>query len=214
MRSLLLITALVLSVVGLARGQNPEGVWEGEIQDAKRPIVINVDFKALRVSFSGSAPATITQTAIRTNDNRGRFQVVNELQTLKFAARQDGTRMTGEIDNGSRTIPFYLELLPSLPKPADRAEAWRQDIDVVISRFLRYDRSFSAARRAATRVRLQALRTRVGRMSDQAITVELARAVGLSGNAHTRLYLMRNRTEVRRVPIRVGWFGNELRVVS
>ncbi|HSE33186.1 MAG TPA: hypothetical protein VLA93_16550, partial [Pyrinomonadaceae bacterium] len=43
--------------------------------------------------------------------------------------------------------------------------------------------------------------------------VELSRAVALSGNAHTRLYLIRNRTEVRRLPIRVWWFKNELRVV-
>jgi hypothetical protein len=213
MRSLLPIIALVLSVFGLARGQNPEGVWEGEIQDPKRPTVINVDFKTRRVSFSGAAPTTITQPALPSDDNRVRFQVVSGAQTLKFAARQDGTRITGEMDTGSRTIPFYLELLPSLPKPAGRAAAWQQDIDVVISRFLRYDRSFTAARREATRARLEALRAKVDRMSDQAITVELARAVALSGNAHTRLYLMRNRTEVRRVPIRVWWFGNELRVL-
>jgi hypothetical protein len=35
----------------------------------------------------------------------------------------------------------------------------------------------------------------------------------MSGNAHTRLYLVRNRTEVRRLPIRVWWFRDELRVV-
>ena len=213
MKSLLPIIALVLFVFGPARAQNPEGVWEGEIQDPKRPTVINVDFKTRRVSFSGTAPTTITQPALPSNDNRVRFQVANGAQTLKFAARQDGTRLTGEMDTGSRTIPFYLELLPSLPKPVGRAEAWQQDIDVVISRFLRYDRSYTAARREATRARLQALRAKVDRMSDQAITVELARAVALSGNAHTRLYLMRNRTEVRRVPIRVWWFGRELRIV-
>jgi len=50
-------------------------------------------------------------------------------------------------------------------------------------------------------------------MSDDAVMVALARAIAISGNAHTRLYLMRNRTEVRRVPLRVWWFGNELRIV-
>ena len=37
--------------------------------------------------------------------------------------------------------------------------------------------------------------------------------MSLANNAHTRLYLLRNRTEVRRMPIRLWWFGQELRVV-
>src|SRR4030095_14171603 len=45
------------------------------------------------------------------------------------------------------------------------------------------------------------------------IIVDLARAVALSGNAHTRLYLIRNRTEVRRLPIRVWWFKDRLHIV-
>jgi hypothetical protein len=36
----------------------------------------------------------------------------------------------------------------------------------------------------------------------------LARAVALAGNAHTRLYLARNRSEVRRLPVRVWWFAD------
>src|SRR5262249_26593606 len=49
--------------------------------------------------------------------------------------------------------------------------------------------------------------------SDQETIVELARAVALSGNAHTRLYLMRNRVELRRLPIRVWWFKDRLHIV-
>lgn len=213
MRSLLPIIALVLFVFGLARGQNIGGVWEGEIQDSKRPTVINVDFKTLRVSFSGAAPANFTQPALSGEDKTVRFEVVNGQQVLKFAGKQNDVRIAGEVDTGSRRIPFWLELLPSLPKPTNRGEAWRQDIEVVTSRFLRYDRSFSEPKREAARARLQALRAKVDRMSDQAIMVELARTVAMSGNAHTRLYLMRNRTEVRRVPFRVWWFGRELRIV-
>jgi hypothetical protein len=213
MRSLLLIVALVACLLGQARGQKLDSLWEGEIQDPKRPLVINVDFKALSVSFSGAAPANITQPALSGEDKTVKFEIVIGQQILKFAGRQNGARITGEVDTGSRQIPFWLELLPSLPKPTNRGDAWRQDIDVVVSRFLRYDRSFSELKRAAVRVRLQALRAKVGRMSDQAIMVELGRAAAMSGNAHTRLYLMRNRTEVRRVPLRVWWFAEELRVV-
>jgi hypothetical protein len=213
MKTLLLVIALVGCLFGQARGQKLDSLWEGEIQDPKRPLVIDVDFKALRVSFSGAAPTKITQPALSGENETVRFEVVIGQQVLTFAGRQNGARITGEVDTGSRRIPFWLELLPSLPKPTTRGEAWRQDIEVVTSRFLRYDRTFSALKRAAVRVCLQALRAKVDRMSDQAITVELARAVAMSGNAHTRLYLMRNRTEVRRVPLRVWWFGEELRVV-
>jgi hypothetical protein len=213
MKPLLLIVALVVLGSGLVHGQKLDGIWEGEIQDPKRPLVINVDFKALSVSFSGAGPTKITQPAPSGENETVKFEVVIGQQTLKFAGRQTGARITGEVYTGTRRIPFWLELLPALPKPANRGEAWRQDIDVVVSRFLRYDRSFSELKRAAVRARLHALRANVDRMSDQSITVELARAVAMSGNAHTRLYLMRNRTEVRRVPLRLWWFGEELRVV-
>ena len=213
MGRLLSIIVLVGFAFGLACAQNVDGVWEGEIQDPKRPVVVTADFSALRVSFSGAAPVNMTGLALPGAGNLVRFEVVNGRQTLKFAGTKDAMRITGEVYTGSRRIPFWLELLPSLPKPADRGEAWRQDIDVVLSRFLRYDRSFSEPRRKAARLRLQKLRARVAALPDAAIIVELARAVATSGNAHTRLYLMRNRTEVRRVPIRVWWFGTELRVI-
>jgi hypothetical protein len=83
----------------------------------------------------------------------------------------------------------------------------------VLSRFLRYDRSFSPDRRAAARRRIETLKASVNQRADAAIQVELARAIALSGNAHTRLYLLRNRTEVRRLPLRLWWFRDELRIV-
>ena len=199
--------------VPVRANQNLDGVWEGEIQDPSRPVVITVDFKALRLSFSGAALVDMTAPALTADDKEVKFEVANGRQTLKFTGRLAGGRITGEVDTGNRRIPFWLELLPFLSKPADRAEAWRQDIDVVLSRFLRYDRSFSDSRREAVRARLQQLRARVDQLPDAAIMVELARAIAMSGNAHTRLYLMRNRTEVSRVPVRVWWFRNELRIV-
>jgi len=46
------------------------------------------------------------------------------------------------------------------------------------------------------------------------IIVGLARAVAISDNAHTRLYLLRNRSELRRYPIRVWWFSDGLYVIK
>jgi hypothetical protein len=153
------------------------------------------------------------RVAPTSDENTVKFDLLNGQQTLRFTGVRAGARISGEVDTGSRRIPFWVERLPSLPAPANRNEAWRQDIDVVLTRFLRYDRSFGESQREVARARLQKLRAAVDRLTDAAITVELARAVALSGNAHTRLYLMRNRTEVRRVPLRVWWFRDELRIV-
>ena len=187
--------------------------WEGVIEDARRPVVINVDFKAKRLSLNGGSSLNISPDSAIDSVNRVKFELVNGPQILKFAGTRNGSRITGELNNGNRVFPFWLELLPSLPKARDRVEAWQQDIDAVIARFLRYDRSFSERRRLAARAALENLRSNINRLSDQAVIVALARAVAISGNAHTRLYLMRNRTEVRRVPLRVWWFGNELRII-
>ena len=187
--------------------------WEGVIEDPRRPVVMNVDFNAKRISFSGGSPLNMSFESAAPKDSHVKFEVVSGPQTLKFDGSRNGNRITGELNNGNRVIPFWIELLPSLSKPADRVEAWRQDIDAVLERFLRYDRSFSEPRRLAARDALQNLKSRISRLSDQAVIVALARAVAISGNAHTRLYLMRNRTEVRRVPLRVWWFGNELRII-
>ncbi len=212
MKTLLTIIALVACLSTTAKGQKSDGVWEGEIQDPKRPLVLNLDFEKLTGSLSGNA-AVKTTPPVTSGDGTTTFEVTLGSQVLRFAGTQKDQRITGEVDTGSRRIPFWLELLPKLPKPVNRVAAWQQDIEVVASRFLRYDRSFTELQRAAARVRLYNLSKRIDQLSDQAIVVELARAVAMSGNAHTRLYLMRNRTEVRRVPLRIWWFGNELRVV-
>ena len=107
---------------------------------------------------------------------------------------------------------FLLRRIDELPVVHSREEAWRQDFDVALSRFLPYDRSFSDAARTEFRQRIQRLKDSVARRSDAELMVELARAVALSRNAHTRLYLVRNRTEVRRLPIRVWWFRDGFHV--
>jgi hypothetical protein len=206
-----LILTLSVSVCGQPRS-NTGGVWEGVIEVPRRPIVLNVDFDTSTASLSGGSPLQLTPVPVASNDNRVVGFVINTL-SLRFTGTRYGNRITGSLESNNQKAPFWLELLPTLPPPANRVEAWQQDLDQVISRFLRYDRSYSPARREATRVALQNLRARVHRLNDDAIRDALARAVAISGNAHTRLYLIRNRTEVRRVPLRVWWFANQLRVI-
>src|SRR5947209_20160239 len=114
MKQLLSIIALVMFGFGLARAQNPEGVWEGEIQDPKRPIVVNVDFKTLRISFSGTAPSNMTRPTVSRDERTVKFEVINGAQTFKFAGKRDGARITGEMNTGTKTTPFWLERLAFL----------------------------------------------------------------------------------------------------
>jgi hypothetical protein len=90
---------------------------------------------------------------------------------------------------------------------------WREDLQFAVDTFLARDRSFSPEARQQFRAAIAELQRTVEVKSDDQIIVELAKAVALAKNAHTRLYLLRNRSELRRYPIRVWWFTDGLYVV-
>ena len=95
--------------------------------------------------------------------------------------------------------------------PADRTAMWDQDLTVARDVFLSRDRSYSPTARRAAHAEIERARSRIARLSDQQIVASLARAAALSDNAHTRAYLLRNRSYWRRYPIRVwrfpdGWY--------
>jgi len=214
------LTLVLLGVLVLTGGRSapstaqplPTGTWEGQIENPRRPLVINVDFTRKTVSLGGGAPLALVPRAA-TREGGIEFDVAIGAQTLRFSGMHSPGRVDGSVSTATDEWRFWLEPLPELAPPASRANAWRQDIDAVLTRFLRYDRSLSPSARAAARARLERLKAAADSLPDQKIIVELARAIALSGNTHTRLYLLRNRTELRRWPIRVWWFGEELRVV-
>jgi len=86
-------------------------------------------------------------------------------------------------------------------------------LQFAVDRFLPLDRSFDPEARQQFRHVIADLQSTVDRKTDEQIIVELAKAVALAKNAHTRLYLLRNRSELRRYPIRVWWFVDGLYVV-
>src|SRR5262245_4805541 len=90
---------------------------------------------------------------------------------------------------------------------------WREDLQFALDTFLARDRTFSPEAREQFRATVGKLQQTVESKTDEQIIVELAKAVALARNAHTRLYLLRNRTELRRYPIRVWWFADGLYVV-
>lgn len=98
-------------------------------------------------------------------------------------------------------------------RPKLTAAQWREDLQFAIDTFLARDRSFNPAARERFRATIKQLQQTVEAKTDEQIIVELAKAVALAQNAHTRLYLLRNRTELRRYPLRVWWFAEGLYVV-
>ena len=58
------------------------------------------------------------------------------------------------------------------------------------------------------------IRKSLSKVTDPQVIVGLSRALALSHNAHTRLYLLRMETVLRRYPLRLWWFGNEPYVVK
>lgn len=100
-----------------------------------------------------------------------------------------------------------------LSTPRNRDEASLQDLDALDTRLLRFDRSFGTKERARFLDQIGELRRAISDLHDSEIMMGMAAAVALSGNAHSRLYLLRNRTELRRLPARLWWFEDGLRVV-
>lgn len=90
---------------------------------------------------------------------------------------------------------------------------WREDLQFAVDTFLARDRSFSPEARRQFRSAIAELQRTADGKSDDQIIVEFAKAVALAKNAHTRLYLLRNRSELRHYPIRVWWFADGLYVV-
>jgi hypothetical protein len=194
-------------------GQELRGAWEGELQTPARPIVVTFDFDQRLGSFGGGPSSTVTvDTTVPASLSV--FEIGAGSRALKFIGTRTGDTLSGTATGSSgQSFRFWLAPLISTPAARDRTEAWQQDIDVVASRFLRYDHSFNDEQRTAARSRLERLRTAAASLTDAELLVELSRIVAMSRNAHTRLYFIRNRTEVSRLPVRVWWFGKELRIV-
>lgn len=216
MKKAILFTLCAIFAVSQATAQSTDslnGSWEGVIDAPRRPVVVAAEFTsgAAKLDATGSSPWTIEK--LSNKDGKVSFEISVRGQVFQFEGLLREKEIRGSVRTNERVFPFHLERLPVLPAPKDRVEAWQQDLDDVINRFLKYERTFTAETRAAFVDRVATLRRSLQGKSDQQIMVELARAVALSGNAHTRLYLIRNRTEVRRLPIRVWWFKDRLHVV-
>ncbi len=205
--------AALLPRAAVCQEQAPRGRWEGEMAFPTRPIVLLVDFDKQQGWLSITGSRAFALSGLKAEAGELRFDLPLGGETVSVRAKNAAEGISGEAVVGDVRGSFVLRRLAELPPPRSREEAWRQDLDVVLTRFLPYDRSFSDAARAELRRRVEAIKDALPRTSDAELLVQTARAVALGGNAHTRLYLVRNRTEVRRLPLRVWHFRDGFRVV-
>ncbi len=109
---------------------------------------------------------------------------------------------------------------------------WQEDLDYLVRYFPANDRSlaptsaFIFTEKGAELHYLQAaskldkfyekadrLRQDIPRLTDNEIIVRMAQLVALGNNAHSRVYLLRNRTQLSSLAIRTYWFADGLYVI-
>ena len=204
---------LLINAIGSLSFAEVQGEWEGQLMSPRRPVVMNLNFteKTARMDATGSQALPVQDLSIEEGEISFAIPVRGEI--MKFRGNISGGQISGSLESERKT-PFALERLPVLPKAADRVQAWIADIDVVLSRFLKYDRSYSGKQRNAAAKALTELKASAIHLNDEELIVGLSRAIALSGNAHTRIYLLRNRTELRRLPLRFWWFSDGLYVIK
>lgn len=190
--------------------------WEGQLTTPRRPQILTLrvqnDAGAVRAALSIAGQRSVALTG--SVDANHAWILSGGEPPVEIRARSDSVVMMGTLaQGGGQSQPFRLEREPDLPRPTDRVQEWQQDLEVAARKLPRYDLSMSPDEAARYRAAIADLLRNVPGKSDAEIIVGLASAVALAGNAHTRLYLLRNRTELRKFPVRLWWFGDRLHVV-
>jgi hypothetical protein len=190
------------------------GKWEGEAASDLWPTF-------LRIEITDAEPRAVTMYVLgqtvelgSAKDAQSFDTVVGEgAEALRVAGHVQGAHLIGTMSQLGKTFVFKLQRIPEYSPTSDRLVGWSRDLDAIRDRLLVFDRSFDAAEKNRTKAATERLRSELPRLSDDAIRVRIAAIAALANNAHTRLYLLRNRTEVTRMPIRAWWFGRDFRVV-
>ncbi len=198
------------------------GEWEGFLETSNQSVLLLARLEETP-DLGGEVSVFGNELSLEDLEARGdslRFAVQLGPQRIAFAGVRVERTVAGDAvatlegQEGELRFTFELNRLPDFEPPRSREEAWTQDLEHARSRFLRYDRSYSTQRAAEARRALEDLERRVAELDDAEIVVELSRIAALADNAHTRLYLLRNRTALRRIPVRLWWFDDGLFVIG
>ena len=108
----------------------------------------------------------------------------------------------------------YGGMLPraDFPRPANTAEANRQDLDY-LAKLPEVDRSFSDEARAEFARRISQLRARAGELNRGELLMGVARALAAADNPHTNVERAYWRASLNSAPVRFEWFEEGLSIV-
>jgi hypothetical protein len=190
-----------------------EGLWEGEAETGKWPLFLTLRLQGAGAALGGKLEFLGQGVPLTLGESEGASFKIRAGKYIVLEGRRQGDRIVGYLVEEATRLPFSLRRVPTYPKPATRLDAWTQDLDALETRFLPVDRSFSPGEALLFREALAAIRSDLPRLTDAEVTMKMASAIALANNPHTRLYLLRNATELRRMPIRLWWFRDGLRVV-
>jgi hypothetical protein len=109
-----------------------------------------------------------------------------------------------------RFVPFPPD--PDYPRPANRIEAFRQDLDY-LRRYPEYDWTFTDSEEAAFRATISELESKLDSLTQAEFELGVARAVAQANNAHTNVSPISRRARVNALPLRFAWFDDGLYVV-
>jgi hypothetical protein len=207
--------AAVICMFPVLRGsclaQRLTGKWEGTYSESRRVIVFSITFDS---ETSGTLQILGKQIPITAKTVEGGVEIRTEDDDpTVFSGKEQGSVIAGELRYRATTLHFRMEREPQLAHPKNRDEAWRQDLDYAQRKLLRLETSFTPASRQRFLESIENLNASVATVDDAHLIVAFARTLAAIGNAHTRLYLLRNRTDLRRLPIRVWWFRDRLYII-
>lgn len=187
--------------------------WEGEMRGDPWPIFTTLtlapDAPTGTLDLNGQK---LDLTDVIWSGDRLTANAKGSRGPIPIEATRKGDALLG-VFRGQTERAFNLRVFTLPDAPANRIEAWLQDVDALATRFAAADRSFSPDARARFQEALGKLRRDVPRLNDNQIIARMAAAIALADNAHSRLYLLRNRTALRRLPVRLWWFDDDLRIV-
>jgi len=195
-----------------ARCETLQGDWEMVIASPRRPwnLLVHLRQEASvwtgRLQIEGLAEFALEN--VRVDSSFVRFRFPPELDSIPFEGIRVDGRIVGHVVEDGQRIPARLTRFVPLPLPANRIESWRQDLEFARVRLLAYDRSFTPRARERFRDAIARLERSLARTDDAEVLANLAKAVGVAGNAHTRLRLdpTRGGTFGTELPIRIWWF--------
>jgi len=191
----------------------PPEHWEGHTREGSRETYFRMNFDSSHAGTLEILGQSVPLDVVSHDSNCIEVRT-QEDKPATFRGERQGGRVSGKlIVDGKEVGQFQMELEPPLPPVRNRDEAWEQDLAYASRKLPRLDRSFTPETGERLRSTLAEMEARIHTLDDPHVMVGLAKAVALADNAHSRLYLVRTRTEVRQYPIRVWWFGDELHVI-